>query len=42
MCSGGWVNEEGGVAVIYIIYRFFVYFVVSLINCGDGVEFYFI
>ena len=40
MCPGGWANEEGGAAVIYTIHRLPAHFVVSLTNCGDGVEFH--
>ena len=40
MVPGGWSNEEGGAAVIYTIHRLPANFVVSLTNCGDGVEFH--
>ena len=40
MVPGGWSNEQGGAAVIYTIHRLPGNFVISLTNCGDGVEFH--
>ena len=40
MIPGGWANEEGGAAVIFTIHRLPQHFVVSVTNCGDGLEYH--
>ena len=40
MVPGGWANADGGAAVIYTIHRLPSHFVVSLTNCGDGLEYH--
>jgi len=40
MVPGGWANADGGAAVIYTIHRLPAHFVVSLTNCGDGLEYH--
>jgi len=40
MVPGGWANDDGGAAVIYTIHRLPTQFVVSLTNCGDGLEYH--
>jgi len=40
MIPGGWANDDGGAAVIFTIHRLPANFVVSITNCGDGIEYH--